>query len=174
MTDKPHKELPEEFYQRRSGFSIFDFHKNPGWRLGTGSSDRGPVWIVAVSLSFTLGLWVAWADIVGGASFVRIAVIWIVVSGVAFYFIVRWQQTLLWSAVLAASGAALTLVLQLRFWLLNDGWPGWAVKDLPVFNEIVTENSAGLLLWLGNQSAIFTLIIASFLLLALTAISRRT
>jgi hypothetical protein len=167
------EDLPEDFYHRRSGFSLFDFWKRPGWRLGTGSSVKGPAWVISVVVSFALGLWAAWADITGGASVVRFITIWIVVSGVAFYFLIRLRQTLLWGAVLAACAAALTLVLQLRFWFLNDSWPGWVFQELPIFNDLLDETSAGLFIWLGNQSAILVLLAASILFIALTAIFRR-
>jgi hypothetical protein len=173
MADNSKKKLPKEFYERRSGFSIFDFYKHPGWRLGTGSDQRGPVWYISVVLSFAFAILAAWNDIVGGASFMRIAVILILVSGLSFYFLIRWQQSLLWSAVLAASGAALAVVLQLRFWLLDDNWPGWAVKDLPVFNELLAPNPSGFLLWFGDLSAILALVIASLVLLMLTVVFRR-
>ncbi|MBT3990955.1 MAG: hypothetical protein HN884_01835 [Rhodospirillaceae bacterium] len=164
--------MPDEFYQRRGGFSIFDFWKRPGWRLGTGSDVKGPLWYLAVVASFALGIWAAWADIIGGAGAIRIAIIWIVVSGVAFYFLIRLQQTLLWGAVLTAASAALTLVLQLRFWLLNDTWPGWLAQELPILSDIVGAQPTGLLAWLGNQSAIFVLLGASIICLALTLITK--
>lgn len=171
--EKPNKNLSDDFLQRRSGFSIFDFWKKPGWRIGTGAAMRGPLWYSAAIISFALGFWVEWADIVGGASFVRIITIWMIVSGVAFYFLIRLQQTLFWSALLMLSGAALTFVLQLRYWLLEGRWPGWRVKDVPILTEVQWQDPASLFLWLSNQSALLLLIAAAILFILLAAISKR-
>ncbi len=173
MSDQSDKKIPEKLYQRRSGFSIFDFYKNPGWRLGTGSAVKGPAWYISVVLSFALGFWSVWADITGGAGIARIFIVWMVVSGVAFYFFIRLQLTLFWSALVAAGGAVLALVLQLRYWFLNQGWPGWAVKDLPIISDMLGETPAESLMWLSELSAILALAAACLVFLILTLISRR-
>ncbi len=173
LNDQSEKDFAEGNYYRRSGFSLFDFWKKPGWRLGTGEGVKGPVWYLSVLASLAIGLWVEWADIASGASFIRIATIWMVVSGVAFYFLIRLQQTLFWAALLAAGGAVLMLVLQLRFWLLNDTWPGWALKDLTPLADVLGDGSAGVLGWISDLSAILALVVASLVCLALTAVVRR-
>ena len=173
MADEEDKELPKDFYNRRSGFSIFDFWRRPGWQLGTGAETKTPYWYVVAAISFAVALWIEWADITGGASLTRIAAFFIIISGVVFYFLMRLQQTLFWGAIAAAGGAVLTLVMQLRHWLSGDGWPGWQLRDLPLFVDLVGTEASGGLAWLGNQSAILLLISVSILFLVLTLIVRR-
>jgi hypothetical protein len=163
----------DDIYNRRSGFSIFDFWRRPGWRLGTGAETKTPYWYVVAAISFALALWIVWADIVGGASLTRIVTIFIVASGVIFYFLIRLQQTLFWAGIGSIGGAALSFVLQLRQWFSTDVWPGWQIRDLPGFREVVGVESSGLLAWLGNQSAILVLLGAAISLLVLTLVLRR-
>ena len=163
----------DDFYHRRSGFSIFDFWRRPGWRLGTGAETKTPYWYIVAVISFGLALWIVWADIVGGASLTRIVTIFIVASGVVFYFVIRLQQTLLWVGIASAGGAALAFALQLRHWFSTDAWPGWHLKELPGFVDVVGGESSGILAWLGNQSAIFALMSAAILFFVITYFVRR-
>ena len=163
MADQPNKKQIEDkssgdFYYRRSGFSIFDFWKNPGWRLGTGGETKGIYTNVAVIVSFAFAFWIEWADIVGGASLARIAAFFIIISAVSFYFLIRLRKTLFWSAVIAACAAALSLTLQIRHWFSNDLWPGWVLGDISFFTDVAGEVPTGIMAWLADQSAIVVLI----------------
>lgn len=111
--------------RRIGNFSLFNFWRNPGWRLGTSDGPKNRYWYVASTLSLLIGLIFEWEDIIGGASLTRIVTIWIVVSGVMFYFLIRLKQTAIWSAIIAASTGLIVLGWQIKEWFSLGVWPGW-------------------------------------------------
>ncbi|MGY9001244.1 MAG: hypothetical protein ACKVIK_15110 [Rhodospirillales bacterium] len=159
-------------YYPSNNFSFLNFCKNPGWRLGTGSHVKGPNWYFSITISLALGFWASWADIVNGTSFIRIAVIWIFTSGIIYYFLVRWLQSLFWVMLITASATVLTVVLELRIWLLNDVWPSWLLKDLPILAGMLDKYSSEFILWFGSFSVISFLASTSLVFLVIAILSQ--
>ncbi len=113
---------------RRGPFTLFDFWRRPGWRLDAEEGPRSRLWYLAATASLLAGFWFEWEDIVGGASLTRIVTIWIVVSGVCFYFLTRFVKTAFWLAAIAAVSGILAFGLESKEWLANGEWPGWTIR----------------------------------------------
>lgn len=97
---------------------------------------KSKYWYLISTVSLFIGLLFEWEDIIGGASLLRIITIWIVVSGVVFYFLIRLKQTAFWCAILAALASLSVLGLEIKNWIVEGVWPSWDLKTLADFAGI--------------------------------------
>ena len=150
-------QFDQDIASRRGQISVFDIWKNMSRRhpvrrasLVTG---QGRSWNIAVVVSLALGFWAAWADIVGGASFGRIFIIWMVTAGVVFMVLTRLEKAVLWVAAVSGVMSAGILAAQLNSWLETDVWPVWLMSDAAHLIGIETADANLAFDWALNRTS---------------------
>jgi hypothetical protein len=157
MEPFPDDLLTEEIAAHRGQITIFDVWKNNRRRNRVMTSrlvaKRGRSWNIAANISIGMGLWAAWADIVGGASFDRVFIVWMVAAGVAFMVISRLEKTILWSAAVSILMAAAIVAAQFKIWLESDDWLDWIMFDVAHFSGFEPNLPGPVLLWVLERTA---------------------